>query len=85
MNHVFKFSQNVVLNHAVSILFLFHPFSTGITFIKVDVDENSETAEAQGISAMPTFKFFKDGQEASELVGASEQKLKEELQKLKDA
>ena len=29
-------------------------------FVKVDVDENEETAEFCGIQAMPTFKFFKN-------------------------
>ena len=49
---------------------------TSIKFIKVDVDQNSETAEDQRISAMPTFKFFKDGQKFDEdLVGADESKL----------
>merc|ERR1712141_207280 len=37
-------------------------FKGVIAFIKVDVDENGETAEAQGISAMPTFKFYLDGE-----------------------
>jgi thioredoxin 1 len=54
-----------------------------IKFIKVDVDENSETAEAWGISAIPTFKFFADGESFGEdLVGASENKLKHKLEKL---
>ena len=30
---------------------------------KVDVDENDETASEVGIQAMPTFKFYKDGQQ----------------------
>lgn len=56
---------------------------SSIKFIKVDVDENSETAEAYGISAMPTFKFFKNGIEAErELVGADEAELDEKLQLL---
>ena len=48
----------------------------GIKFIKVDVDANKETATEYGISAMPTFKFFHNGNEFEELVGASEEKLK---------
>ena len=50
-----------------------------VIFIKVDVDENAETAEACGIEAMPTFHFYKDGAKVDELVGASEAKLKEKI------
>merc|ERR1712168_1756718 len=42
-----------------------------IAFIKVDVDQNSDTSEAEGISAMPTFMFYLDGAKVDELVGAS--------------
>ncbi len=28
---------------------------------KVDVDENADAAQAAGISAMPTFQFYKGG------------------------
>jgi len=31
--------------------------------VKVDVDANAEAAQAAGIQAMPTFKFFKGGNE----------------------
>jgi thioredoxin len=34
-----------------------HP---NVIFIKVDVDKCKDVARAQGISAMPTFKFFKN-------------------------
>jgi len=50
-----------------------------VIFIKVDVDENSETAEACGIEAMPTFQFFKNGAKVDELVGASEDALKAKI------
>lgn len=55
---------------------------TNVVFIKVDVDKNSEVAEQESVSAMPTFKFFKKGTKKSEVVGASEKKLKEALEKL---
>merc|ERR1712183_1206869 len=56
-----------------------------IKFFKVDVDKNGEVSEHEGISAMPTFKFYLNGK-AQEFVlqGANEQKLKEFLQKLND-
>mmetsp|Transcript_19422 Transcript_19422/g.27453 ORF Transcript_19422/g.27453 Transcript_19422/m.27453 type:complete len:107 (-) Transcript_19422:269-589(-) len=44
-------------------------------FVKVDVDEAQDVAEEVGISAMPTFQFYKDGERVDELVGASESKL----------
>lgn len=50
-------------------------------FYKVDVDENSETAEAEGISAMPTFKFYKNGAEIGDMMGADENKLKQLCEK----
>ena len=55
---------------------------TGVTFIKVDVDKASEVAEAEQISAMPTFKLFKDGQLVETVVGASEANILAALQKL---
>ena len=42
---------------------------------KVDVDANSEAAQAAGIQAMPTFKVFKDGAEVNSMRGASDQGL----------
>merc|ERR1739845_312684 len=48
---------------------------------KVDVDANSETSGAVGISCMPTFKFFKNGAEIKEdeIQGANENKIRETL------
>ncbi|XP_048757092.1 thioredoxin-like [Ostrea edulis] len=56
---------------------------SGVNFIKVDVDENSETAEDCGISAMPTFFFYKAGNKLDEVVGASEASIREKIEKLK--
>ena len=46
------------------------------TFVKVDVDENQETAAACGVQAMPTFKIFKGKQEVGSLRGADPDGLK---------
>ena len=50
---------------------------TGVDFYKVDVDVNGDAAESVGISAMPTFKFYKNGKEVHEIVGANFDKIKE--------
>ena len=54
----------------------------GIHCVKVDVDENDETAALFGIRAMPTFMFFHRGEKVDELVGASEAKLQSHMELL---
>jgi thioredoxin 1 len=46
-----------------------------VVFLKVDVDQVESVAASCGISAMPTFQVFKDGNKVDELVGASKEKL----------
>jgi thioredoxin len=41
-----------------------------IVFASVNVDEERELAEEYGISSLPTLKFFCDGREIGETVGA---------------
>ena len=43
---------------------------TDVVFVKVDVDDNEDTAQECGVSAMPTFKYFKGGKVVFEVVGA---------------
>ncbi|KAK0062964.1 thioredoxin-1 [Biomphalaria pfeifferi] len=50
-----------------------------VTFVKIDVDENDETAEACGISAMPTFFLYKNGKKVDEIVGANAERLLEKI------
>merc|ERR1712038_1254118 len=52
-------------------------------FVKVDVDDANDVASECGISAMPTFQFFKGGVKVAEFSGASENKLKEFVEKHK--
>lgn len=54
---------------------------TNVVFLKVDVDEVQQLAAEQGVSAMPTFFFFKNGSKVHEVVGASEAKIKEGIAK----
>jgi thioredoxin 1 len=48
-----------------------------IKFIKVDVDENSETSSDYSIRAMPTFMLFHDGVKVKEFMGANPSHLKQ--------
>ena len=54
-----------------------------VVFIKVDVDDAEEIAGAEGIQAMPTFKFFKNGAEVAMIQGANVPKLTEKVAALK--
>jgi len=47
-----------------------------VDFAKVDVDENQEVAMSCGIQAMPTFKFYRFGQQVAEFTGADANKLR---------
>jgi thioredoxin len=54
-----------------------------VVFVKVDVDDNDETAQACGISAMPTFQFFKGASKVHEFSGASEDLIRQAVAKFK--
>jgi ubiquitin C len=56
---------------------------TDLVFTMVDVDENEETAGECGVSAMPTFMFYKNGSKVGEMMGANPDKLKENISKFK--
>ena len=53
---------------------------SGATFLKVDVDDHPEIAASAGVSAMPTFKFFKAGALLDTVVGANVNALKEKTE-----
>ncbi|CAG8567746.1 9581_t:CDS:2 [Cetraspora pellucida] len=45
-------------------------------FAKVDVDQLRDVSTAAQVRSMPTFKFFKNGQQVAQLVGANGEELK---------
>jgi len=49
-------------------------------FLKVDVDENAETAAKYQVSAMPTFLFLKGGEVVDRLMGANPDHLRSMIQ-----
>ena len=51
-------------------------------FIKIDVDENGDTAVAFGVRAMPTFQIFADGKKVKEFMGANVEQLKKSVGEL---
>jgi len=42
-----------------------------VNFAKVDVDNVKEVASKEGVTSMPTFKFYKNGTEIAKLTGAN--------------
>ena len=51
-----------------------------VVCVKVDVDENAETAQDCGIAAMPTFQFYRNLKKIAEFSGADPNKLEALLQ-----
>lgn len=56
---------------------------TDVIFYKIDVDTNDETSESEGIQAMPTFIFYREGKRVDSLRGANEAKLREMIERYK--
>ncbi|GAA55399.1 thioredoxin-1 [Clonorchis sinensis] len=53
----------------------------GVTFAKVDVDQLPELPEEYGVTAMPTFIFFKNGKPVETVLGASIEKVEAAVKK----
>ncbi|KAL2066817.1 hypothetical protein VTL71DRAFT_1241 [Oculimacula yallundae] len=49
--------------------------NSNIVFAQVDVDKAKDVAQTCGISAMPTFQFFRGGKKVDEVKGADQQQL----------
>lgn len=58
-----------------------HP---NIEFVKVNVDESGDITESEGITAMPTFKGYKNGQLIDSIQGANETKIQQMIKKLNE-
>ncbi|XP_029944363.1 thioredoxin-like isoform X1 [Salarias fasciatus] len=57
--------------------------NANVIFIKVDVDEAEDVSTHCGISCMPTFQFYKNGQKVDEFSGANAAQLKDKLEQLR--
>jgi len=44
---------------------------SGAVFLHVDIDELKNAQDVQGVSSLPAFKFFKNGQIVAECVGSN--------------
>ncbi|KAF1921357.1 thioredoxin-like protein, partial [Ampelomyces quisqualis] len=53
-----------------------HSSPATFAFVKVNVDEQRELASQYGVTAMPTFLVFKNGQKVDEIRGADVRRLK---------
>ena len=61
--------------------FRFSDEFTSAKFFKLDVDECPDVAQELGVSAMPTFLLFKDGEKVDQVVGANPIALKAAIEK----
>ena len=51
------------------------------TYFKVDVDEAEEIAGKEGIQAMPTFIFYKNGNRLEDFAGADQDRIRSTIAK----
>jgi thioredoxin reductase (NADPH) len=57
-----------------------HDFDSKVTFVKIDVEKNSDITQKNSISSVPTFIIFKNGQTVKRFSGARDgDKLKQEI------
>jgi thioredoxin len=57
-------------------------YSRGAVFLKVDVDQCPESAASNGVSAMPTFMFFRNRTRLAKIQGADPASLEAKIQEL---
>merc|ERR1712113_214408 len=56
-------------------------FEGKVLFLKVDVDESEEIAGKEGIQAMPTFIFYKNGTRIEDFAGADQDRIRNTIAK----
>jgi len=56
-------------------------FEGKVVFLKVDVDEAEEIAGKEGIQAMPTFIFYKNGKRLEDFAGADQDRIRSTIAK----
>jgi thioredoxin 1 len=59
------------------------PENSNVMFVKADIDELPEASAEAGIQSVPTFHFVKDGKLVAVVVGADQQRIKENITKHK--
>ncbi|XP_026209053.1 thioredoxin-like [Anabas testudineus] len=59
------------------------PANKNVVFLKVDVDEAEDVSSSCGISCMPTFHFYKNGEKIHEFSGANAKQLTEKVVELR--
>lgn len=57
---------------------------SNVTILKLDIDEEtlSNSLQTSGVTSVPTFHFYKNGEKVADLVGADPHRLKEIVQNL---
>jgi thioredoxin 1 len=55
------------------------------SFYKFDVDKTPELAQELSIKAMPTFLFYKNGEEARKVIGGPKKKITDAFKELNEA
>ena len=56
-------------------------YGNTVTFLKVDVDSNQETATFADVSEMPTFKFYRRSFEVDVLIGTNKEELHRKVER----
>ena len=54
-----------------------------VDVVKIDIDECADVAQAYNVTSVPTFHFLKSGQSVDTVVGASAERVKSTIEKLK--
>jgi len=54
-----------------------------VVVVKIDIDECSDIAQAYNVTSVPTFHFLKSGKSVESVVGASAERVKTAIEKLK--